>query len=226
MTEILFTAPGLNQTGRLILAISVVGLAIFGIIIGFLIHRVRKEQEINNPYRMRAKEFFENGNVGSLNLTSTADKQAEMLPYDKKKWEVPLANITFGRQLGSGAFGRVIKATVTGLQGPATTTVAIKTCKNDVDAAQKAIISELKIMMHLGAHLNIVNLLGANTEHLLGGCDVESKDHVTRCVFCRRVSGWVLVGNSNLRTFSPSCGPQRLIVLMHATAGQCGMGDT
>ncbi|XP_045129732.1 vascular endothelial growth factor receptor 1-like isoform X2 [Portunus trituberculatus] len=161
--------PGLNQTGRLILAISVVGLAIFGIIIGFLIHRVRKEQEINNPYRMRAKEFFENGNVGSLNLTSTADKQAEMLPYDKKKWEVPLANITFGRQLGSGAFGRVIKATVTGLQGPATTTVAIKTCKNDVDAAQKAIISELKIMMHLGAHLNIVNLLGANTEHLLGG---------------------------------------------------------
>ncbi|XP_063845355.1 vascular endothelial growth factor receptor 2-like isoform X2 [Scylla paramamosain] len=162
--------PGLSKIGKLILIVLLVGLAILGIVTGCLIHRVRKEKKKNKPFRRHAKEFFEKGNIESLNLTSTADKQAEMLPYNKKKWEVPRANITFGKQLGSGAFGRVIKASVTGLQGPATTTVAIKMCKNDVNALQiDAIISELKIMMHLGAHLNIVNLLGANTELFSAG---------------------------------------------------------
>lgn len=99
--EILFTAPGLGRTALLILAVLFVGIAVSVIVIVFLIHRVKKEQEISKPFRMHAKEFFENGNIESLNLASTADKQAEMLPYNKKKWEVPRANITFGRTLMS-----------------------------------------------------------------------------------------------------------------------------
>jgi Protein tyrosine kinase. len=51
------------------------------------------------------------------------------------------------------------------------TTVAVKMVKkNDIDRTfQKALMSELKIMSHLGKHLNIVNLLGACTDNIKNG---------------------------------------------------------
>lgn len=58
-----------------------------------------------------------------------------------------------------------MKATVTGLEEDfPTTTVAIKMCKSNADPSQvRALALELKIMIHLGKHLNIVNLMGAST---------------------------------------------------------------
>ena len=47
------------------------------------------------------------------------------------------------------------------------TTVAVKMVKANADIMYiKALMSELKIMIHLGRHLNIVNLLGACTHGL------------------------------------------------------------
>lgn len=47
------------------------------------------------------------------------------------------------------------------------TSVAVKMVKSGVDHSFiKALTSELKIMIHLGKHLNIVNLLGASTKGL------------------------------------------------------------
>lgn len=47
------------------------------------------------------------------------------------------------------------------------TIVAVKMVKSGVDRSFiKALTSELKIMIHLGKHLNIVNLLGASTKGL------------------------------------------------------------
>lgn len=47
------------------------------------------------------------------------------------------------------------------------TTVAVKMVKGSIDfSAVKALASELKIMIHLGKHLNVVNLLGACTRNL------------------------------------------------------------
>ena len=66
---------------------------------------------------------------------------------------------------------------MTGLEGPATTTVAIKMCKSQADPAQvRALTLELKIMNHLGKHLNIVNLMGANTAHIGKGNVMKEKD--------------------------------------------------
>lgn len=46
------------------------------------------------------------------------------------------------------------------------TTVAVKTVKKTADNMYiKALASELKIMVHLGKHINIVNLLGACTKN-------------------------------------------------------------
>ncbi|RXG60247.1 Platelet-derived growth factor receptor alpha, partial [Armadillidium vulgare] len=111
--------------------------------------------------------FFRRGNVGKLNKECTIEEQAELLPYDNA-FEVERENITLGKQLGAGAFGRVLLAQVKGLNGnEAPTRVAVKMCKFGHDRAQLiALIMELKIMIHLGKHLNIVNLLGAHTSNI------------------------------------------------------------
>ncbi|KAM9348691.1 platelet-derived growth factor receptor beta-like [Symphorus nematophorus] len=84
------------------------------------------------------------------------------LPYNSA-WEVPRDNIVLGQVLGSGAFGRVVEATVSGLlHSHSTTKVAIKMVKPSSGAVQ-SLMSELKVLVHLGPHLNVVNLLGACT---------------------------------------------------------------
>lgn len=73
-----------------------------------------------------------------------------------------------GIQLGAGAFGRVVKAEAIGiLNAGQNTTVAVKMVKPDADESHfKALMSELKVMVHLGKHANVVNLLGACTKSL------------------------------------------------------------
>lgn len=57
------------------------------------------------------------------------------------------------------------KADVIGLiDETTTTTVAVKTVKHNSEPCYtKALISELKILIHIGKHMNLVNLLGACT---------------------------------------------------------------
>lgn len=76
--------------------------------------------------------------------------------------------ICLGKQLGSGAFGVVYKAEAIGIIDDKTETiVAVKMVKPNTDPSYiKALASELKIMIHLGRHLNVVNLLGAYTGNI------------------------------------------------------------
>ncbi|XP_035377625.1 platelet-derived growth factor receptor beta isoform X1 [Electrophorus electricus] len=87
------------------------------------------------------------------------------LPYDLA-WEMPRDSLVLGRTLGSGAFGRVVEATAYGLgHTQSSTKVAVKMLKSTARRSEtQALMSELKIMSHLGPHLNIVNLLGACTK--------------------------------------------------------------
>ncbi|XP_040095515.1 platelet-derived growth factor receptor beta isoform X1 [Oryx dammah] len=87
------------------------------------------------------------------------------LPYDST-WELPRDQLVLGRTLGSGAFGQVVEATAHGLShSQATMKVAVKMLKSTARSSEKqALMSELKIMSHLGPHLNVVNLLGACTK--------------------------------------------------------------
>ena len=78
-----------------------------------------------------------------------------------------------GIELGSGAFGRVVKADAVGLRpDQPVTTVAVKMVRSQLNSTTSAIeslISEMKIMHHLGSHLNVVNLLGACTKRISKG---------------------------------------------------------
>lgn len=68
--------------------------------------------------------------------------------------------------MGAGCFGRVLKAEAVGInQESVTETVAVKMVRSYADmSALASLVSELKILIHLGSHLNIVNLLGACTD--------------------------------------------------------------
>ncbi|XP_051511426.1 platelet-derived growth factor receptor alpha-like [Myxocyprinus asiaticus] len=87
------------------------------------------------------------------------------LPYDTR-WEFPRDGLVLGRVLGSGAFGKVVEGTAYGLsRSQPVMKVAVKMLKPTARSSEKqALMSELKIMTHLGPHLNIVNLLGACTK--------------------------------------------------------------
>uniref|UniRef100_A0A674MPJ0 receptor protein-tyrosine kinase n=1 Tax=Takifugu rubripes TaxID=31033 RepID=A0A674MPJ0_TAKRU len=87
-----------------------------------------------------------------------------LLPYNYK-WEFPRDKLRLGAVLGSGAFGKVVEATAYGLGTDDVTRVAVKMLKRQaLSEEREALMSELKILSHLGYHDNIVNLLGACTQ--------------------------------------------------------------
>ncbi|XP_077592504.1 receptor-type tyrosine-protein kinase FLT3-like [Stigmatopora nigra] len=85
--------------------------------------------------------------------------------YDRK-WEFPRENLELGKELGSGAFGTVVRATAHGMgKAGVSRQVAVKMLKEKHQAVEKeALMSELKMLTHVGHHVNVVNLLGACTE--------------------------------------------------------------
>ncbi|KAM4854166.1 vascular endothelial growth factor receptor 2 [Thomomys bottae] len=94
------------------------------------------------------------------------DEHCERLPYDASKWEFPRDRLKLGKPLGRGAFGQVIEADAFGIDKAATCkTVAVKMLKEGATHSEhRALMSELKILIHIGHHLNVVNLLGACTK--------------------------------------------------------------
>ncbi|XP_056151580.1 macrophage colony-stimulating factor 1 receptor [Lampris incognitus] len=86
------------------------------------------------------------------------------LPYNEK-WEFPRDKLKLGKVLGAGAFGKVVEATAYGLgKEDNVVRVAVKMLKASAHSDEReALMSELKILSHLGHHKNIVNLLGACT---------------------------------------------------------------
>jgi hypothetical protein len=76
--------------------------------------------------------------------------------------------------LGTGCFGRVVRAEAVGIKDSEETvkTVAVKMIKSATNvAALEALVSELKILIYLGSHLNVVNLLGACTKQISRGSE-------------------------------------------------------
>ncbi|RXG68009.1 Vascular endothelial growth factor receptor 3 [Armadillidium vulgare] len=153
------------------LRISIVSFIIILIIsfsfVIFLAIKIKKNKNMRNDMLQLELFLLQEGKARQLNKECTLEEQAELLPYDHS-YEVERENITLGKQLGAGAFGRVLMAQVKGLNGKELPTrVAIKMCKYEGDKTQiRALILELKIMIHLGKHLNIVNLMGAHTSNI------------------------------------------------------------
>ncbi|XP_014218684.1 vascular endothelial growth factor receptor 2-like [Copidosoma floridanum] len=110
---------------------------------------------------------FKEGAVDLINPELTIDERAELLPYDIR-WEFPIEKLRLDKELGSGAFGVVYKAEAYRiLPHESITTVAVKTIRKNADLMYiSALAKELKIMVYLGQHLNVINLLGACTKNI------------------------------------------------------------
>ncbi|XP_073965486.1 PDGF- and VEGF-receptor related isoform X3 [Choristoneura fumiferana] len=147
-------------------AFGVLMLALI-ILVVYLTWKIRKERQFRKDLAAAGLLYFKEGATKSLNPELGIDEQAELLPYDDK-FEFPAEKLTLGAQLGAGAFGVVYKAEARGMSNAEdTTTVAVKMVKKTADNIYiKALASELKIMVHLGKHINIVNLLGACTKNV------------------------------------------------------------
>ena len=127
----------------------------------FSIQKVYQEL-INN--RLKLLE----GNLDRINPDSPLEDQLDLLPYDSK-YEFPSNHLVLGKQLGAGQFGRVVQAKAVGM-GPGNSKVAVKMVKSALDnTGLTSLASELKILIHLGFHLNVVSLLGACTKNLIKG---------------------------------------------------------
>lgn len=107
---------------------------------------------------------FMDGSVGKLDPNMSLDEQAALLPYDHR-YEYPINQLVMSGLLGEGAFGVVFKATASNIvPNENETTVAVKMVRQNADNEEfRALITELKIMIYMGKHLNVVNLLGAIT---------------------------------------------------------------
>uniref|UniRef100_A0A8C9R785 receptor protein-tyrosine kinase n=1 Tax=Scleropages formosus TaxID=113540 RepID=A0A8C9R785_SCLFO len=116
--------------------------------------------------RKMRKPSYADIEPGYLSIIMPLDEQCDQLPYDGSKWEFPRDRLRLGKTLGHGAFGKVVEASAFGIDKLSTCkTVAVKMLKGGASASEsRALMSELKILIHIGHHLNVVNLLGACTK--------------------------------------------------------------
>lgn len=153
----------------LIVIFVILALAL-AILLMLFIKRIHKERKRKREFKIITKNMFYKGQMEMFNPEIPLDEQIDLLPYDNN-CEFPRERLKLGKTLGQGAFGRVVKAEAIGIKKDEDSTiVAVKMLKERADISQqKALMAELKILMYLGHHINIVNFLGAVTENMING---------------------------------------------------------
>ncbi|XP_072256668.1 macrophage colony-stimulating factor 1 receptor isoform X2 [Pyxicephalus adspersus] len=153
LREVIGTQPTHQPFNPLLIVMAVVGVSLLLLSV-FLFYKYKQKPKYEVHWQI--VQVSEGNHYTCIDPTQ--------LPYNEK-WEFPRANLHFGKTLGAGAFGKVMEATAIGMgKDDFALKVAVKMLKPSAHADEKeALMSELKILSHLGHHQNIVNLLGACT---------------------------------------------------------------
>ncbi|KAM9337201.1 vascular endothelial growth factor receptor 1 [Symphorus nematophorus] len=132
---------------------------LFWLLLTLFIRKLRGQPNSSNPKPEYLSIILDTGE-GQI------EEQCERLQYDPNQWEFPRERLKLGKPLGRGAFGKVMQASAFGIDSTSScSTVAVKMLKEGATASEhKALMTELKILNHIGHHLNVVNLLGACTK--------------------------------------------------------------
>lgn len=131
-----------------------------------IIEKMRHDMEnISEPLLMPVVKIEKQRSQISSNSADGSIMEYE-LPVDPD-YEVSRDTLTFGKTLGEGAFGKVVKAEAFGLFKPGiSTVVAVKMLKEGhTDHEMMDLVSEVEMMKIIGKHINIINLLGCCTQN-------------------------------------------------------------
>uniref|UniRef100_A0A8C2JQW3 receptor protein-tyrosine kinase n=1 Tax=Cyprinus carpio TaxID=7962 RepID=A0A8C2JQW3_CYPCA len=152
--QTLQTLKKMNQLFTSAMCGATVAIVVLALLLIFMIYKYRQKPR----YEIRWKI------IEATNGNDYTFIDPTKLPYNEK-WEFPRDKLKLGKTLGAGAFGKVVEATAYGLgKEDNVTRVAVKMLKASAHPDEReALMSELKILSHLGQHKNIVNLLGACT---------------------------------------------------------------
>ncbi|OXA47685.1 Vascular endothelial growth factor receptor 3 [Folsomia candida] len=166
----------------IVVTVSSVGLLFIVILFGFGIWLWRRPP-VDIVFDKLIKDFFNGYECHAEGDDGTQLCQnAESKPYDKS-YEISLDNIAihWDSPLGSGAYGMVLNGTLRGKPDNTAKNnknikksntanlfkIAVKTVKPSLDSTSlTALLSELKVMIYIGRHENIIGLIGACTEKL------------------------------------------------------------
>ncbi|XP_055305946.1 vascular endothelial growth factor receptor 2-like [Sitodiplosis mosellana] len=143
-------------------AYIVVPIVILLFIVAFvLVCHFRCRKRVTTPKK------FEEGNPSKINATMKFEEQLDLLPYNEH-YEFPPKKLILGQRLGKGTFGIVVEAMAKDIVTHEKESKVIVKMINGVHNKElfKIASRELKIMVHLAKHLNLVNLLGAVTKKL------------------------------------------------------------
>ncbi|KAI9559073.1 hypothetical protein GHT06_015862 [Daphnia sinensis] len=146
----------IETTTLVTLNVTLAACLVLGLGIGVKLYLEKKQQVFPGVKKLLA------GNVKEINRQLPIEEQTELLPYDKQ-WEFPRYRLKLGLILDNISMG---------INGPEDTikTVAVKMIRSHTNmAAMEALVSEMKILIYLGSHLNVVSLLGACTKQMSKG---------------------------------------------------------
>jgi hypothetical protein len=140
-------------------SITIIGVTLF-IVCLFYEFFIKKK----NGLTKNEIDAFKNGNLEAMRKNGYAHENANYAPYNQDMELKDKLYVDKKDVLGVGAFGMVVRGKLN------RQTVAIKMPKPGADKVyMKSMLSELKVMIYIGKHPNVVNLIGACTKDLRKG---------------------------------------------------------
>ncbi|CAL8128791.1 unnamed protein product [Orchesella dallaii] len=141
-------------------------LIAFAVTVILLMRRLRNDKESRRKLTDNEIDDFFQERSELLNTTDINCDATDLMPY-KPEFEIPIEDLIYDSSnknlLGTGEFSFVVKGLLVSKSMP----VAIKISKPTTDVtAFKSMLSEIKIMMYIGEHKNLVKLIGVCTEDL------------------------------------------------------------
>ncbi|VDN92528.1 unnamed protein product [Brugia pahangi] len=135
----------------------------------------RQEERLRALYNQLMSESNGEYHDGSIGLKQPLHERVEQLPYDRR-YEINKDKLFFKQSLGGGHFGQVYLGELSkprvsdSLAVSDVLKVAIKAPRDGRNVHhQKALADELKIMIAVGVHPNVLCLIGAVTKQMSSG---------------------------------------------------------
>uniref|UniRef100_A0A914ZRX4 Receptor protein-tyrosine kinase n=1 Tax=Parascaris univalens TaxID=6257 RepID=A0A914ZRX4_PARUN len=157
-------------------------LLIVLLIIGFIYMR-RRNEEFNNLHALHA-ELLEHakGNQEMINPARSLHEQIDQLPFDLS-YEIRLNRLTIKKVVSNGEYGRVYAGELRSKgSSKRTLEVAVKGPKRAAKYSDmKGLADELRLMIAVGVHPNVLCLIGTVTENMKRGGDLYGIVEHTIC---------------------------------------------